>query len=305
MNAHCDWLTQRLLGNGPPVLIDGGMATELNKAGVPMDEKVWSASAVLTHPAVIQQCHERYIQAGAEVIIANTICAGRHVLEPARLGDCVRKINQDAVKLAIQARDKAADRRVAIAGSVCEWAGPEDPYWHSTSGLRSAAHEQIAILVDAGVDIIALEMCQIVDKSIVLIDEALASGLPVWIGVSARSFDNVTHLSVFDHAQTDFEILISEIRGYEAAPFNVMHTPVTDVDAALEIVQRHWPGPIGVYPESGRFGIPHWNFDDVIDPQKLSEYARGWLEKGVRLLGGCCGFGPQHIQALDVARQSL
>ena len=50
MSKNLDWLEKRLKGNGAPVVIDGGMGTELEKAGVPMDGNVWSGQAVLTHP---------------------------------------------------------------------------------------------------------------------------------------------------------------------------------------------------------------------------------------------------------------
>jgi S-methylmethionine-dependent homocysteine/selenocysteine methylase len=77
-----------------------------------------------------------------------------------------------------------------------------------------------------------------------------------------------------------------------------MHTPIADIDESLDIVQRYWDGPIGIYPESGHFTMPNWQFVDIIEPQDLVQLARGWVDRGARMLGGCCGLGPSHIKAL-------
>ena len=131
MSNDISWLQARLAGAGPAVVIDGGMGTLLEQSAVPMDGKVWSGRAVLTHPDAVVQAHEAYITAGAEVIIANTFAAARHMLEPGGLGDHVRDINLKAVSLAQQARDNVATETVAIAGSICEWAPTDDPKWHT------------------------------------------------------------------------------------------------------------------------------------------------------------------------------
>jgi methionine synthase I (cobalamin-dependent) len=80
-----------------------------------------------------------------------------------------------------------------------------------------------------------------------------------------------------------------------------MHTPVPDVDEAMEIVKRYWQGPIGIYPESGYFTMPNWQFVDVIEADELVKAAQLWLDHGVRMVGGCCGLGPEHIAALRLA----
>ena len=59
---------------------------------------------------------------------------------------------------------------------------------------------------------------------------------------------------------------------------------------------------MGVYPESGYFTKPNWNFVEVIPPDELVREASGWVESGVRLLGGCCGTSPEHIKALRDAK---
>src|SRR2546430_17712594 len=75
------------LADGELVIIDGGMASQLQAEGVPMDGVAWTARANLDQPDVVQRVHEEFIRAGAEVIIANTLAASRAGLEPAGLGE--------------------------------------------------------------------------------------------------------------------------------------------------------------------------------------------------------------------------
>lgn len=65
------------LAAGEVVIVDGGMGTQLQAEGVPMDEVAWCARANLEQPEVVQRVHEAYIRAGAQVIIANTFAASR------------------------------------------------------------------------------------------------------------------------------------------------------------------------------------------------------------------------------------
>ena len=88
------------LDGGDLLLIDGGMGTELQRRGVPMDKVAWSGAAVLTHPDIVRETHEDYIRAGAKVIITNTFGSTRQMLEPAGYGDQVESVHRGAVKLA-------------------------------------------------------------------------------------------------------------------------------------------------------------------------------------------------------------
>ncbi len=298
------WVQRRLSGEGLPILIDGGMGTELEKSGVPMDGKVWSARAMLSHPDKVRDVHERYIRAGAEAIITNTFSSARHMLEPGDLGAEVRNLNLKAVELARQARDAAATSSVALVGSICEWAHDEHPTWNSPEVVGQAATEQAEILAEAGVEILAVEMCERAELSDAVVEAVIRVGLPVWLGVSARRHQDQDRLSSFGYPERDFEEVVKVVSRYPAAILNVMHTPVSDVGAALEVVRSHWKGPVGIYPESGEFMMPNWNFVDVIDPPTLAQNAVVWANDGVRRIGGWCGRGPDHIEAVSQALNS-
>jgi len=112
------------LADGELVIIDGGMGSQLQAEGVPMDEVAWSARANLEQPDVVQRVHEAYIRAGAEVIIANTFAASRAGLGPAGLGGRVAEANRGAMRAALRAREAAATGAVAVAVARCPPSAP-------------------------------------------------------------------------------------------------------------------------------------------------------------------------------------
>ncbi len=305
MAQSTTWIDRRLAGEGAPLIIDGGMGTELEKAGIPMNGTCWSGLAVLDFPDAVRKIHTDFIKAGAEVIITNTFASGRHVLGPAGKAEHVRDINTQAVALARQAIEEAASGPVAIAGSLCEWSyNQNDGEWSSPEAAGRALREQASLLAEAGVDLITVEMAQDPVLSPVAIDAAAETGLPVWLGLSCRRRTTGARLTSFDHPDIGFEPYAAAMTAHAATHanvtlINVMHTPVPDVADALDIVRNGWQGAVGVYPESGFFKMPNWQFVDVITPDDLVEKARGWVDAhGVRLVGGCCGLGPEHIAAL-------
>jgi len=298
MANQIDWLEDRLRGLGDPVVIDGGMGTQLEKIGVAMHGKVWSGEAVLSSPDAVRRVHEDFIRAGAEVIITNTFSTARHALEPGGLGEHVESINTNAVRLAQRARESAAERPVAVFGSICEWTFSEASDWNQPEAVRESVREQARLLQAAGVDALAIEMCERIEFSIASIEAAMETGLPLWLGLSAQRHKGADEIATFDYADRCLEALVAALAKYPAMAMNIMHTPVPDVAEALEVVRKHWNGPVGVYPESGFFSMPSWQFVDVISPEALAEAAQGWVRDGVRMVGGCCGLGPEHTAAL-------
>ena len=114
------WLHARIVAGGT-VLLDGGTGTELERRGVPMNERAWCGDAILGHADRLREIHEDYIRAGAEVIITNTFATARHCLEPIGLGGDVERANRVAVEVAREARERVADHDVAVAGSISDF----------------------------------------------------------------------------------------------------------------------------------------------------------------------------------------
>ncbi len=287
------------------VLIDGATGTELQKRGVPMNEVVWSGAAVLSHPDVVRETHEDYIRAGAQVIITNTFGSTRQMLEPAGFGDQVETVHRDAVALALKARENLSRPDVAVAGSI----STEPPRFDRNAFLSpekelQAYREAAGLLADSGVDLIALEMIVETEHAARAVQAAKETGLPFWLGAGCKKAEDGRIMS-FDNPDIEFVTILDALIPSGPAVVNIMHSKIGAIPEAIEMVRQRWSGTIGVYPESGYFTVPHWNFVDVISPADLVTEALGWVTAGVRLLGGCCGTSPDHIKALQAAMPEL
>jgi methionine synthase I (cobalamin-dependent) len=281
--------------NGGPVVIDGGMGSELEARGAPMDHEAWCGLANLESPDLVRAIHEDYIAAGADLIIANTFPTNRAALEAAGYGDRVEEANRAAVAAAFEARD-GAGRPVTVAGSMSIW-GP-----HEEVRLEDAppeAHvlevygEQAAILADLGVDLIVLEMFDA--RWTAALRAARATGLPVWAGVWGRLGPDGDLCAPWGRPlEDDLPALIAD--GPDAVL--VMHAPLETVRPALAAIARHWDGPRGAYPHAGHFERPSWIFKEVA-PSVLADEAEQWVRDGAAFVGGCCGTRPEHIRAIS------
>ena len=297
--SRSDRLSQRLRA-GEVIVIDGGMGSELQARGVPMNDEAWSAVANLTHQAVVREIHEDYIRAGADVIITNTYAAVRMPLTRAGFGDRVVEANRLAVEAALEARDRVGDGSVAIAGSM-SLAGGADVMVRGRPSLEGdelldSYREQAAALAEAGVDLIALEMIGSPTYGAPALQAAAETGLPVWLGVSCLA-PEAGRLPTVGPPSVDLAELLQALLGPDVVAVTVMHTPIGVIDAALAVVRQHWSGPIGAYPETGQWAPPEWIFADI-SPELFALEAERWVAQGVQLVGGCCGIRPQHIRAL-------
>ena len=147
---------QERLDQGKIIIMDGGTGTEMEKRGVPMEEKSWSASSTITQPETLRQIHEDYIRAGADIIITNTFSTSRHVLEGCDLGDKFEEITRTAARVALEARESAADRPVWVAGSLSTttFAQGQPPQEIAQANFN----DQADILAEEGVDFFVVEV---------------------------------------------------------------------------------------------------------------------------------------------------
>ena len=297
-----DWLER--LNRDDIVLIDGGTGSELHRRGVAMSPTAWSGLAPLEHSGTLRAIHADYVRAGADIITTSTFGTTRFVLDAAGHGSAFEDLNRSAVEAALEARELAAENPVAIAGSIsCLPPDFDDEAYPSAKVERDAYEELAGLLAALGVDLIALEMIQDVEHGTRALEAALTTGLPVCLGVSARHVG--VRLGCFDYPDRSFDGIVDNLAALGPAAINVMHTPPEDVDEALAVVDRHWEGPLGAYPELGDPAAVGWRFADGLAPEALADLAVDWVRRGARLLGGCCGTGPEHIAALARARPRL
>ena len=292
---------ERRLDAGEVLLLDGATGSELERRGAPMHDAVWCGAAALSSGGLLRDIHEDYIRAGASVIIANTYASNRIMLEPAGLGGEFESINRRAVEIALEARDRAAgDDAVAVAGSMSHMTPMRhDPAWAPSPARAAECFAEMAeTLAAAGVDLVIMEMMSNPDLARPAIAAALGTGLPVWVGYSAQRGENGEPIPYL-RPDLGFGHVMRDLYAPQAPVHGIMHTNVDLTGPALEELRGVFDGPALVYPDSGFFEMPHWQFVDIVSPGKLASAARGWIEgHGVRLVGGCCGLGVEHVEAL-------
>lgn len=289
-------LTARI-ERGDVVLIDGATGTELERHGVPMVEGAWTGDAARTHAEALQAVHASHIHAGADLIIANTFASSRHLLAYGGLEEHFEGLNRRGVEIALAARDAAGRPEVAVAGSMStsHQGGPTPPL----EVVRRNFREQAAILADAGSELIALEMMRDIDQTLVCIEAVVETGLPLWLGFSCHAEGRPEPI-LWEETATLSEGLAA-IADAPVEVLSIMHTEVTDVDACLDVIEAEWDGPVGVYAHSGDFVHPHWVFNGVISAEDHTAHALRWVDRGVQVIGGCCGITCDHIAHLNTA----
>ncbi len=182
-----------------------------------------------------------------------------------------------------------------IAGSISTFeAGLDARYRPSADQVQASYREQAALLAEAGVDLIVMEMMRDMEQAIYAVGAAVETGLPVWIGFSCKIDGEV----MIWNGDDTFASVLDTILPLGGSAVSVMHSMVEDIPAALRVVKDRWSGPVGAYPHSGTFVMPNWQFEDVISPEDYVVEAQQWVEMGAQIVGGCCGIGPAHIRLL-------
>ena len=283
---------------GETVLMDGGMGSEFDRRGL-TTPTTWSGGPMITHPDLVRDVHQDYIEAGAEIIITNTFSTGRDVLEHGGLEGKVALANKQGIEAAVQARgNTGTEDSVIIAASVSTMspmahAEVPVPYEKALETYR----EQLGELAKGGPDVAVGEMLVRISDTLAVIEAAAELGLPVWVGLSLVPDGDGLYLGIQDrHGGETLQDAMDAIKDKDIATVFIMHTSVDDTAPGLEIVKKNWSGSFGTYAHFPRAGGPIQG--QGIDPQQYLEYAKGWSEQGALIIGGCCGTRPDHIRAL-------
>ena len=310
------------LDRGDIIILDGAIGSEIDRLGGAMDAAAWCGVANRTHPDTVRRVHESYLEAGADVITANTFATCRHVLDAAGYGDETVAINRRAVELAREARDRVApDRPAAIAGSLSNnvaWlpgtVAPDPRYLPSPEQEAANYREMADTLAEAGCDLLLMEMMLDVEHSTRLMAAALATGLPVWTGISTSRGPGGRMIGWHQASEEDgnlpedyrqgpteaLETIIDALCALGPQVVGIMHSSFKSTTPGLDVLFQRWSGPVMAYPEAN-------GFDAVargpmpVGPGDFAAHCRAWVEGGVQIIGGCCGTTIDHIRAM-VAR---
>jgi methionine synthase I (cobalamin-dependent)/5,10-methylenetetrahydrofolate reductase len=289
--THHPFLT-RLRQN--PLLADGAMGTMLYSEGFPFDD---CFDALNTRaPQVITNIHRAYLSNGAELIETNTFGANRFKLAEHGLRDAVAELNRRGVELALAARASigAAAFVAGAIGPIGRTVAPIGRISHEE--VRAAFAEQIAVLAEAGVDLLIFETFGSLSeiRQAILAARQVAPTLPI---VASLTFgaDGSTPLG---HSPAEVAVALLEL-GVDVIGANCSSGPRSLLNVVQAMIAATGPEtlvsamPNAGWPEhaAGRILYP-------ASPEYFGNAARDFAEAGVRLIGGCCGTTPAHILAM-------
>lgn len=282
------------LAHGRPLLLDGATGTELERHGVPTPLPLWSAAALETHPQLVRQIHADYLEAGAELLTANTFRTQRRNLARGGLGDRAAELTERAVELAREAVG-AARRPALVLGSAPPL---EDCYRPDRvpddAALASEHREHAEHLARAGVAGVWIETMNTIREARIATEAAVAAGLiPLVSFVCEESGALLSGEPLAEAAR--------QARAAGAAALGVNCLPARAVLPCLGVLAAEGL-PIAAYANLGApCDAQGFVRSDACEPETFAGFALAWHEQGARLLGGCCGTTPAHIRAIAVA----
>ena len=291
--------------HGKTIILDGGIGGELQKIGAKMDKGLWCGKCSIDSPKELSMVHKNYINAGADVITANTYASTPISMKKYGYENLVKDCNSKSVEIA---KEAANGKNVAVAGSVSTYG------YFLKDGIENmipSFEEHLKILSSTGVDLIILEaMSSQADIVEALIKCASNLKLPIWLSISCV-FDknNEIHLGYDDDATQNhpqiYENFIDSLLRFKkihSGPILIAHSNMSVTDVALKILKENYDKIIGAYPNRGYFVKPEWKFTDNVKPSDYLKQAINWKSNGAQIIGGCCGIGVEEIKAISILK---
>lgn len=291
-------LTEQL--NRGPVVSDGAMATELEKRGVATNSALWSATAMLDHPDAIQAVHQSYLDAGAKIMTTNTYQANVPAFEQAGIAAAqARQLIQQAVTIAHTARDASHVTDAVIAGSIGPYGayladGSEytGAYQLTPSAYHDFHRERLALIMAAGVDVLALETMPRLDEvqALVQLITTTWTQQPYWVSFSIKDPQTLC----------DGTSLAVAAKWVAAQPnvvaVGVNCTTLENIAPALTTLKAAVAVPLIVYPNSGdQYDPVTKTWQETHLSHQFASFVPQWLAAGARIIGGCCRTTPKDI----------
>lgn len=279
-----------------PLIFDGAMGTMIYQRGVFLN--VCYDDLCLTQPTLIQNIHREYVEAGAEAIETNSFGANRIKLEPYGIADRVADINKTAVRLALE----AAAGKAYVGGSAGPCLAQGKKLTKSNKGkIEKAFDEQIRILSEAGAHFIQLETFHDLEELQLAASIARRYGRPVMasftIPPDLSTEETEKHEKIFAEAlDKDKNVDVIGVN-CGRGPAELFH-PVRNI---LKLTSK----PVVAMPNAGGPREISGRMLYLNSPEYFTEFAKRFIELGVKGIGGCCGTTPAHIRMASKAIKTM
>jgi len=289
-------------------LLDGAMGTELRNKGcvVPSHlDSIWSAQVLMDNPAVVTQVHQEYIEAGADIIIANNYAVTQDLLERVGLRHQLKDLTQLSIDLAKQAR-QATKSNIKIAGSLPPLNTSYRADLVDTSPSIIKKYQEILEVLASEVDLIIIETMASSREALGALEACRGIDKEVWLSYTLHG-NRQNILPSGEPLQAALEAVDSY--NFQAQLLNCCAT--NQLTGGLQLIAQKNNRPFGGYanPEqvhtySDLKGVDEQpedlrkaNTTSIGIPKYLEEVNK-WLHLGATIIGGCCRTRPAHIRAI-------
>jgi homocysteine S-methyltransferase len=284
-----------LIGDTRVHVLDGAMGTMLYSRGVFVN--VCYDELNLSQPALVQEVHEAYVNAGAEILETNTFGANPVKLSSHGLDDETETINRSAVAIA----RRAANGRALVVGAIGPLGIRLEP-WGPTAREEAIGFfsRQVRGLLEGEVDGLILEtFSDLHELEAALCAVKGLTDLPVIAQMTVSQEGNTSY-------GTSVETIAAKLTelGADVIGLNCSVGPAAMLDAIERMVELT-DRPVAAQPNAG---LPRAVDDRRIylaSPEYMGSYARRMIQAGARFVGGCCGTTPDHIRKIHAYVASL
>ncbi|WP_040979601.1 homocysteine S-methyltransferase [Oceanobacillus jeddahense] len=298
-----------LLNQFNTLILDGALATELEKLGCDLDDPLWSARVLLDEPEKIRKVHHAYFEAGADIAITASYQASIEGFKKREISkEAAKVLIRKTVELAQQARTDywqekmEADRPYPlVAGSVGPYGayladGSEyvGHYGVSDQVLYDFHKPRIEALVEAGADLLAVETIPSLQEAKVVCE--LLKEFPNISAWMTFTLKDATHIS--EEAELkECAVLLNSYSQIVALGVNCVSTEL--VHDAVQELKAYTQKPVIIYPNSGEDYDPETKTWHGKKHVQINTAAADWAESGAKIIGGCCRTGPQNIREVS------
>ncbi|MEA3107076.1 MAG: homocysteine S-methyltransferase [Gammaproteobacteria bacterium] len=301
---------EALLAARPVVILDGALATEMERRGADLFDPLWSAKYLIEQPGLIRAVHADYFKAGADVATTATYQATFEAFRRRGMDrEAAAQLMRDAVRLATEAREefwsvpanREGRQRPLVAASIGPYGamladGSEyrGHYARSDGQLRDFHRLRFEVLAESGADLLAFETIPCLREALVLarLLEEFPS-MSAWISFSCQDGGR-------NSEGEDIGACAAALQPCsQIAAVGINCTRPEFVESLLRRMREHTGKPLLTYPNSGETydatakvwrGNPHL--------RTFADQARSWYDAGARIMGGCCRTTPQDIRTI-------